>query len=98
MAHLKEPQEKETATQRSNYFTEEYTIQIGRVIEFYKIVRLLNSMIGHGNWTTRGRPVRRLRRVDRYNRISFFSDRKTDVVFCLPKEHSHVISRVMLEL
>lgn len=98
MANSKKSQKEKTNAQRSNRFTEEFVIQIGRLTEFYKIVQLLNNMAGHGNWTTRGRPVRRLRRVDSYNRISFFSDRKMDITFCLPAEHSYISSRLLLEL
>ena len=98
MAYTKKPQEKETISQRSNYFTEEFVIEVGKLTEFYKIVKLLNNMVGHGNWTTHGRPLRRLRRVDYYNRMSFANNRTLDIVFCLPKKYSHVSSRLMLEL
>lgn len=33
--------------------------------QFYSAVRILNRQVGRGNWTTRGRPVRKLRRLER---------------------------------
>jgi len=34
---------------------------------FYSMVRILNRQVGRGCWTTRGRIVRKLRRLDRAN-------------------------------
>lgn len=35
---------------------------------FYSMVRVLNTQIGRGCWTARGRVVRKLRRMDSVNR------------------------------
>ena len=98
MAHTKKSQKEKTTTQRSDCFTEEFTLKIGRLKDFYKVVRVLNNELGHGNWTTQGRPVRKVKRVDQYNRIVFYRDRTTDVVFRLPNGYSHLETRVILDM
>lgn len=36
---------------------------------FYSMVRILNQQIGRGRWTTRGRVIRKLRRLDTFNQL-----------------------------
>ena len=98
MAHTKKSQKEKITNQRSNCFTEEFTLKVGRLKDFYKVVRVLNTELGHGNWTTQGRPVRKIKRVDQYNRIVFYGTRTTDVVFRLPNGYSHLESRIILDM
>ena len=98
MAHTKESQEKETNIERSHRFTEKFVVSLGRLSDFYRAVSILNRELGHGNWTTEGKPVRKLRRYDTFNRISFTSDRTIDIVFCVPTATESIFSRLVLEL
>jgi hypothetical protein len=66
---------------------------------FYSLVKILNKQIGPGKWTTQGRPVRRLRRLDLANwfaranvsNVSFAGHTAT-VVFKVPEDHSDIES------
>ena len=99
MASTKKSQETQTKTKRSNLQCEEFTLGISRLNDFYHAVRVLNRELGHSNWTARGRPVRKLRRVDRFNRfVLMCNQRKLDIVFVVPKESSYIFSKLMLEL
>ena len=113
MAHCEESQEEKTNHQGSHRFPEEFTVRIQRVKEFYRVVSILNRECGHGNWTTQGRPVRLIRRVDEFNRLldtygrySFIPGpgarqleyKAIDVVFCVPAASKLIASRIVLEL
>lgn len=43
---------------------------VSTVKEFYKVVSVLNQHCGHGNWTMSGRPLRKVKRIDRHNRLA----------------------------
>lgn len=43
---------------------------VGSRQEFYKAVSILNTECGHGNWTMTGRPLRKVKRVEMYNRVA----------------------------
>jgi len=102
MAHTKKPQKAQTTTKRSNLFSEEFTLGLGRLKDFYNVVSVLNNELGHGNWTTRGRPVRKVKRVDIYNRHCYkltpIGLRTIDIVFCVPSNAESIQSRLVLEL
>lgn len=99
MASTKKSQETQTKTKRSNLQCEEFTLGVSRLKDFYHAVSVLNKELGHGNWTARGRPVRKLRRIDRFNNFALMLDRrKLDIVFVVPKESSYIFSKLMLEL
>ena len=102
MAHTKKFKEEKTSTERSNRFSEEFTIPLGRIRDFYCVVSTLNSELGHGNWTTVGRPLRKLRRVAGYNSRSWlftnFKLRTEAVVFRVPPGTESIASRLLLEL
>ena len=98
MASTKKSQKTQTKTKRPNLQCKEFTIGLGKLKDFYRVVRTLNSELGHGNWTTRGRPVRKLRRYDRFNSMGYGIRRKLDVVFVVPKESFYISSKLVLEL
>ena len=66
--------------------------------DFYRAVSILNRELGHGNWTAEGKPVRKLKRYDSFNCISFSEDRTMDIVFCVPPANESIFSRLVLEL
>ena len=99
MAHIKKSQKKEIDSKRSDCFCEEFTYKIKRVKDFYRIVSVLNHEYGHGNWTTVGRPLRKIRRVSYFNLIaSTLHPRDEVVVFRVPKNSDIILSRLALEL
>lgn len=53
---------------------------------FYSMVKILNQQIGRGQWTTRGKVVRKLRRIDSAN--YFFYHNKHNTAF--PKQFLHI--------
>ena len=102
MAYCKKSQEEKTTTKRSNCFSEKITLGLSRLEDFYSVVKILNKEIGHGNWTTQGRPVRKLKRVDNFNRycskLAHGNTRKLDIVFCIPKSAESIQSRLFLQV
>lgn len=98
MAHIKKSQKEKANTERSHRFIEKFIVSIGRLSDFYRAVSILNRELGHSNWTTEGKPVRKLRRYDTYNRISFGADRTMDIVFCVPDTTGSISTRLVLEL
>lgn len=102
MAHSKKFKEAETSTERSNCFSEEFVIPLGRIRDFYRVVSILNCDLGHGNWTTVGRPLRKLRRVAGYNSRRWlfpnFKSRNIDIVFRVPSGSEAIATRLLLEL
>ena len=102
MAHSKKFKEEKISIERSNRFSEEFVIPIGRIRDFYRVVSTLNAELGHGNWTTAGRPLRKIRRVAGYNSRSWlftnFKLRTEDVVFRVPPGRESVATRLLLEL
>ena len=98
MAHIKKSKKEKTNTERSHRFSEKFAVSIGRLSDFYRAVSILNRELGHGNWTTEGKPIRKLKRYDTFNRISFASDRTMDIVFCVPAASQSISTRLVLEL
>jgi hypothetical protein len=102
MVYCKEPQETKITIKRSNCFSEKITIGVKGLENFYSIVKILNKEIGHGNWTTHGRPVRKLKRVDAFNRccskLAHNKLRKLDIVFYVPKNTESIQTRLFLEM
>jgi len=102
MVCCKKPQEAKIAIKRSNCFSKEITIGVKGLEEFYSIVKTLNKEIGHGNWTTHGRPVRKLKRVDAFNRccskLAHNKLRKLDIVFYVPENTESIQTRLFLEM
>ena len=102
MAHSKKFKEEKISTKRSDRFSEEFTIPLGRIRDFYRVVSILNADLGHGNWTTVGRPLRKLRRVAGYNSRRWlfpnFKSRNIDIVFRVPSGSEAIATRLLLEL
>jgi len=102
MVYCKKPQEAKVAIKRSNRFSEKITLEVNGLEEFYSIVKTLNKEIGHGNWTTHGRPIRKLRRVDAFNRycskLAHNKLRKLDIVFYVPKDTESIQTRLVLQM
>ena len=62
---------------------------------FYSLVKILNQQVGLGRWTTEGRPVRKLRRLDISNWFvekhgNFYNT--MPVVFKVPADHTDIQS------
>lgn len=102
MAHSKKFKEEKISTERSDRFSEEFAIPIGREIDFYRVVSILNAELGHGNWTTVGRPVRKIRRIQAYNdrrwQPTVFKFRTHDVVFRVPSGSESIATKIALEI
>lgn len=99
MAHTIKLEKEKTSNQRSNCSIEEFTVQISSLQKFYRLVQLFNQYFGHGNWTTAGRPVRKLRRVDYFNQHSYLPlPRTIDITFKYPAQLKTCLSRIFLEL
>lgn len=62
---------------------------------FYSLVKVLNQQIGRGNWTTEGRPIRKLRRL---NISNWFAPRRNTmtVTFKVPEDHTDIESVLKL--
>lgn len=95
MAFIKKFKKEKTISKRSNNFTEKFSIQVNSVKSFYRLVSVLNSECGHENWTTQGRPLRHLRKVERFNRFVEYN-RAHEVVFCVPDEYKSLSTRLSL--
>jgi hypothetical protein len=99
MAHTSKLEKEKTSTQRSNCSIEEFTVQVSSLQKFYHLVQLFNQYFGHGNWTTAGRPVRKLRRVDYFNQHSYLPlPRTVNITFKYPAQLKTCLSRIFLEL
>ena len=102
MALDKQAQKTEISNQRSNCSIENFTVSFVGLKDFYRAVKILNLELGHGNWTTQGRPVRKLRRLEMYNAfhapLTKNTARSHDVVFCVPGASNYLASRIALEL
>lgn len=99
MAHRNQPQKEKTSIKRPDRFPQEFTLRIGKLTDFYRVVQVLNHELGHGNWTARGRPVRLLERAEMYNNVPFKRERASvPVVFCVPNGAESMQSRLVLEL
>jgi hypothetical protein len=103
MAHSINSQKEKVSNQRQDCFPESITLPVGTITDFYRIVKYLNIELGHGNWTTDGRPVRRIRRYDSYNKVAanngFINNKRTlAVTFLLPNNSNHLATRLFLEL
>lgn len=64
--------------------------------QFYSAVRTLNRQVGRGNWTTVGRPVRRLRRAERVACISLMEVPVVTVGFVVPREYVDIETMLAL--
>jgi hypothetical protein len=106
MAHTSKLEKEKAATKRSNIFAEEFTVQVNSLAKFYRLVQLLNLYFGHGNWTTAGRPLRKLRRVEHFNKNclqiidqkAYLPNRTLDITFKYPAHLKTYLSRIFLEL
>lgn len=103
MANCNQSQKEKVVDQGSHCKLEEFTLSLTNLKSFYTIVKILNKEIGFGKWTTLGRPVRKIRRVNTYNLLKGNIivdrvDRSIDVVFCLPADSSSIVSRLLLEI
>jgi len=102
MAHCKKSQETKIAVERSDHGSKKITLGVNGLEDFYSIVKILNKEIGHGNWTTHGRPIRKLKRVDNFNRycskLVHNKLRKLDIVFYIPKSAEFIQSRLVLRM
>ena len=54
---------------------------------FYSMVKILNQQVGKGQWTARGRVVRKLRRIDNANHF-FYNN--SHAPFTFPKQFLHI--------
>lgn len=60
------------------------TLELHNTENFYKIVHALNHCFSRGKWTCRGRPVRKLRRLEKVN-FNFSDKRSIPIVFLIPE-------------
>lgn len=95
MANIKKFEKAKTLSKRSNHSIEKISIGVAGVKNFYRLVSTLNQELGHGNWTTLGRPIRHLRRIDKYNALVHYN-RTYEVVFCVPKGCGFLSSKLSL--
>lgn len=72
------------------------TINLTNTRDFYNLVGVLNRTFGHGKWTCRGRPLRKIRRVEKI-KIGFKAW-STPVVFYLPKDVEGIETLLKLHL
>jgi hypothetical protein len=82
---------------------------VGSQQEFYKAVGILNKECGHGNWTMSGRPLRKVKKVEMYNRYARICStvpfdnpppaklRTYDLTIVVPESKKSVQSRLLLE-
>ena len=73
----------------------ELPIECKSTRHFYNLVRILNQQIGRGSWTTQGRPVRKLRRLDKMNHLGLLHTTQT-VVFKIPTVHDNISTALTL--
>ena len=73
----------------------ELSIECESTRHFYNLVRILNQQIGRGSWTTQGRPVRKLRRLDKMNHLGLLRTTQT-VVFKIPTVHDNISTALTL--
>ncbi len=74
----------------------ELSIECKSTRHFYNLVRILNQQIGRGSWTTQGRPVRKLRRLDKMKPFSLATDTTQTVVFKIPTVHDNISTALTL--
>jgi hypothetical protein len=99
MAFDEQSQKAKISNQRPNCRVENFAVSFNGLKDFYRAVQILNRELGHGNWSTQGRPVRKLRRLALYNAfVPSNSKRYEDVVFSVTVTSSVIVSRIMLEL
>ena len=79
----------------------EFSIECNGTKHFYSLVRVLNSQIGFGRWTTKGRPIRKLRRLDvsngfrnRYGMLK--GGQAMAITFMVPNEHGDITTALGL--
>jgi len=98
MADIKKSKKEKTSVERSHRDVEEFSIQVNSTKTFNRLVSALNHELGHGNWTTKGRPVRHLRRVDKFNSFVSSHKRTYPVTFCVPAGCIFLLSKLSLIL
>lgn len=76
--------------------SQEVILDLAGTKEFYRLVPVLNRTFGRGNWTCRGRPIRKLRRVEKI-RVGP-SPWTTPVVFYLPEHVEGIETFLKLHL
>lgn len=95
MANSKKFKKEKTSIKRSHCDIEEFAIQVSGTKTFNQLVGVLNQELGRGNWTTKGRPVRHLRKVDKFN--AFVDYKRTHpIVFCVPNGYGFLSSKLSL--
>lgn len=72
----------------------EIPIECKSARHFYNLVRVLNQQVGRGVWTTLGRPVRKLHRLDRMK--TTYSTATQTVIFKVPEEHNKLSTALAL--
>lgn len=97
MASFKKFKEEKIISKRQDSIIERLAIQVNGLDSFYQIVSILNNEIGHGKWTTKGRPIRRLRKLEKYNSFVDFK-RSQEIVFYIPKGYNFLLTRLMLSV
>lgn len=97
MAPFKKFKEEKIISKRQDSIIERLAIQVNGLDSFYQIVSILNNEIGHGKWTTEGRPIRRLRKLEKYNSFVDFK-RSQKIVFKIPKGYNFLLTRLMLSV
>jgi hypothetical protein len=97
MAPFKKFKEEKIISKRQDSIIERLAIQVNGLDSFYHLVSILNNEIGQGNWTTKGRPLRRLRKLEQFNSFVDFK-RSQEIVFYIPKGYNFLSSRLMLSL
>ena len=82
----------------------QFNHNVGSCQEFYQIVKILNSECGHGNWTMHGRPLRKIKRIETYNRIATkhvipltFNTITHTLTIVVPDSKKSIQSRLLLE-
>lgn len=70
--------------------THEFDFEFTSREQFYAVVHLLNHECGKGKWTIRGRVLKGLKRVEKYQTFytSFKDTIKKKIV--VPAEHAHI--------
>ena len=68
---------------------------------FYSMVRVLNQQVGRNRWTTHGRVVRKLRRLDRSNYYpmrgeSSFPVRSMNIQLKVPQGYEDIVTTLNL--
>lgn len=75
----------------------EIPIECKSAMHFYNLVSVLNQQVGRGVWTTRGRPVRKLHRMDRMKAgFTAYRNSTQTVIFKVPAEYTELSTALLL--